>query len=90
VAEDHRLRKLEWWSELAEAEDDDIFAPGLDASYDLRKPSMRGADLLRELIEFCSLEVDTAVLDTMVDNALDKDDWRDLVEEVRGCLQPED
>jgi hypothetical protein len=90
VAEDHRLRKLEWWSELADAEDDDIFAPGLDASYDLRKPSMRGAELLGELIAFCGLDVDTAALDAMVDNSLDKDDWRDVVEEVRGCLQPED
>ena len=43
TAKDHRLVKLEWWSELAEVEDDEVFTPALDANYDLRKPSGRGA-----------------------------------------------
>ena len=39
AAEEHDLVQLEWWSELAEVEDDAVFAPGLDAHYDLRKPN---------------------------------------------------
>jgi hypothetical protein len=87
VAEDHRLRKLEWWGELADVEDDDVFAPGLDASYDLRKPSARGADLLHELVTFCNLEIDMSVLDG---DRVDKDDWRDVVRDVASCLQQQD
>jgi hypothetical protein len=87
VAEDHRLRKLEWWGELADVEDDDVFAPGLDASYDLRKPSERGADLLHELVTFCNLEIDMSVLDG---DRVDKDDWRDVVRDVASCLQQQD
>jgi hypothetical protein len=87
TAEIHELHKLEWWEELADAEDDDVFAPGEDSSYDLRKPSARGAALLRELASFCRMEVDSDVLDGP---SIDKNDWRDLVDELRGCLQPED
>jgi len=87
TADEHALRKLEWWSELAEVEDDSVFAPGLDASYDLRKPSARGAELLRELIAFCNLDLDTSVLDGP---SVDRDDWRDLLSEVSGCLRPAD
>src|SRR5581483_8353171 len=50
TAEGHRLHKLEWWEELADVSDDTVFEPGEDAGYDLRKPSARGAQLLRELI----------------------------------------
>ena len=42
VATEHDLVALEWWGELAEVEDDAVFAPGLDAAYDLRKPSASG------------------------------------------------
>jgi hypothetical protein len=87
VAEDHQLRKLEWWGELADVEDDDLFAPAEDASYDLRKPSSRGADLVRELVEFCNLEIDTSVLD---DSTVNKDDWRDVIRDVESCLQQQD
>ena len=87
VAEEHELRKLEWWSELADVEDDRVFTPGLDARYDLTKPSASGAELLRELIAFCDLDLDTSVLDGP---SFDRDDWRDLLHEVRGCLQPQD
>jgi hypothetical protein len=87
VAKEHELVQLEWWSELAEVEDDNVFAPGLDANYDLRKPSARGAELLVELIEFCDLDLDTSILDGP---EIDRDDWRDVLAEVTGCLRPED
>jgi hypothetical protein len=87
TAKEHRLVKLEWWSELAEVEDDDAFNPGLDASYDLRKPSTRGAELMRELVAFCDLDLDTSVLDGP---SIDRDDWRDVLDQVSGCLQLQD
>jgi hypothetical protein len=86
IAEDHRLRKLEWWSELADVDDDELFTPSLDASYDLRKPSSRAADLVRDLVAFCNLDADLTVLD---DDAVDKDDWREIVSQVQSCLQPQ-
>ncbi|MEP7019453.1 MAG: hypothetical protein ABI808_02295 [Pseudonocardiales bacterium] len=90
TAEEHELHKLEWWSELEEVEDDDVFTPGLDATYDLRRPSVAGAELLRELADFCGLEGDTALLDEDVDKNTDKDDWNSLVTEVETCLQLQD
>lgn len=87
TAKDHRLVKLEWWSTLADVDDDAVFAPGLDADYDLRKPSARGAELVRELVAFCDLDADTSVLDGP---SVDRDDWRALVDQVSGCLQPQD
>ncbi|MGH3265129.1 MAG: hypothetical protein ACRDNS_24405 [Trebonia sp.] len=87
TADEHALGKLEWWSQVADIEDDAMFAPGLDASYDLRKPSARGAELVRELAAFCRLEADTGVLDRP---SVDKDDWRDLVVEVQSCLAEQD
>jgi hypothetical protein len=87
TAKEHRLVKLEWWSELAEQDDDELFAPADDAVYDLRKPSTPGADLLRELVAFCDLDADTTVLDGP---SIDRDDWAELVSEVRTCLQPQD
>ena len=86
TAETHELHKLEWWEELADAEDD-LFEPGEDSAYDLRKPSAGGADLVRELASFCRLEIDEGVLDGP---SIDKTDWRDLIDEVVGCMQPED
>lgn len=86
-ADDHALKRLEWWSELADIEDDAVFAPGLDADYDLRKPSGRGAELVRELVAFCELDADLSVLEG---STIDRDDWRELVEQVRGCLTPLD
>jgi hypothetical protein len=88
TAEEHELHKLEWWEQLADIEDDEIFAP--ETSYDLRKPSEDGAELLAELIDFCNLEVDTDALDSAADKNADRDDWRDLVAEVQTCLQPQD
>ena len=87
TAKGHRLVKLEWWSELADEEDDAVFAPADDAVYDLRKPNAPGADLLRELADFCGLDADTDVLDGP---SIDRDDWNELVTEVRTCLEPQD
>ena len=87
TAKDHRLVKLEWWSELADVEDDEVFTPGLDANYDLRKPSGRGAELLRELIAFCDLDIDTSVLDGP---NIDRDDWRDVLDEVVTSFDRDD
>jgi hypothetical protein len=87
TAKEHRLVKLEWWNELADEADDDAFAPTDDASYDLRKPSADGAELVRELAEFCGLEADLDVLDGA---SIDKDDWAELVTEIRTCSQPQD
>ena len=86
TAEGHPLVKLEWWDELAEVEDDAAFTPDEGARYDLRKPSARGAELLRELAEFCRLEADTDVLDGP---SIDKDDWTALVTEVETCFRLE-
>jgi hypothetical protein len=85
TAEEHRLVKLEWWGDLADQEDDETFAP--ETVYDLRKPSAKGAALLRELADFCGLEVDTHVLDQP---SIDRDDWSALVAEVRTCFRRED
>jgi hypothetical protein len=87
VAKDHRLVKLEWWSELADVEDDEVFTPGLDADYDLRKPSARGAELVRELVAFCHLDVDTDVLDGP---NIDRDDWREVLDEVIPSFDRDD
>ena len=87
TAKDHRLVKLEWWSELADVEDDAVFTPSLDANYDLRKPSGRGANLLRELIGFCDLDIDTSVLDG---SSIDRDDWRDVLDEVVTSFDRDD
>ena len=86
-AKEHRLVKLEWWSELADEEDDDAFAPADDATFDLRKPSTKGAELFRELAEFCRLEAD---LDVLEGPTVDRDDWADLVTEIRTCFDPRD
>jgi hypothetical protein len=87
TAAEHALRKLEWWSELADVEDEAQFAPSEDEHYDLRKPSQGGAQLVRELAAFCRLDADTSVLDGP---SVDREDWRELVAEVATCLQPQD
>jgi hypothetical protein len=87
TAKSHRLVKLEWWNELADEENDDLFAPEEDATYDLRKPSTSGAELVRELAEFCSLDADLGVLDGP---SVDREDWRQLISEIESCFQLED
>ena len=86
TAETHELHKLEWWEQLADA-DDDLFEPSEDSTYDLRKPSDGGADLVRELASFCRLEIGEGVLDGP---SIDKTDWRELIDEVAGCMEPAD
>jgi hypothetical protein len=93
TAKEHRLVKLEWWGELADEQDDELFLPQEGATYDLRKPSAAGTDLLRELVEFCGLELDPEVLDILDSPSVatsDRDDWRDLVTEVATCFRQED
>jgi hypothetical protein len=90
TAKSHRLVRLEWWSELADEEDDDAFAPDDDLTFDLRKPSSRAAELVRQLAEFCRLEADLDVLDGPNIGSVDRDDWADLITEVRTCFEPED
>ncbi|MDT4925931.1 MAG: hypothetical protein QOG01_3644 [Pseudonocardiales bacterium] len=87
TAKAHRLHKLEWWTELEDVEDDDAFAPADDAHFDLRKPSARGAELVRQLADFCGLEADTDVLDGP---SIDKDDWSALIIEIETCFDPQD
>ena len=89
TAKDHELVHLEWWSELAEtkpAEDEEIFTPQPDASYDLTVPNTRGSELLRELADFCDLDADVADLEDPIDEAT----WTRLVTEVESCLRPQD
>jgi hypothetical protein len=85
-AKGHELVKLEWWSELADTEDDTIFAPEPDAVYDLTAPSTAGAELVRELVDFCDLEAEEADLD----DPIDADTWTRIVAEIKTCLQLED
>ena len=85
-AKGHRLHKLEWWSELADLDDED-FTPHEDATYDLRKPTEGGAALVVELAEFCDLDADLDVLDGP---NVDRDDWRALVDEVQTCFELQD
>ena len=86
TATEHDLQRLEWWNELKEIEDDDVFAPGLDGSYDLRKPSVRGVELVEELVAFCNLQADVDELEP----GMNKDDWAAVVDEVVGCFEPQD
>jgi len=76
-AKEHALIKLERWAELAEA-DDEAFEPLDEDSYDLREPSTRGGELLRELVAFCDLEVDAESLEDPIEG----DDWTSLLADV--------
>ena len=87
AAKEHELVQLEWWSELAEVEDDAVFAPGARRALRPAQAVASGAELLRELIAYCNLELDTAVLD---ESTVDRDDWRDLLDEVVTCFKPQD
>jgi hypothetical protein len=87
TAEGHELHKLEWWSELADVSDDEVFRAAEDARYDLRKPSTSGVELLREISAFCKLEADTTVLD---EASINRDDWTAVVAEIRTCLREAD
>jgi hypothetical protein len=86
-AKDHALAKLEWWSEVAGIEDDESFEADSESRFDLRKPSTDGAELVRELAAFANLDLDTSPLDMA---SVNRDDWRELVEAVTACLQPQD
>jgi hypothetical protein len=90
TAKEHRLMKLEFWTELADQDDDEAFTPEDAASFDLRKPSTAATELLRELVDFCGLEMDAELLGILDNAAIDRDDWRELVTEVETCFQQQD
>jgi hypothetical protein len=86
TAKSHDLVKLEWWSELAEEDDDEIFEPAEDAVFDLSTASEASAEVVQQLVAFCDLEADGAALG-------DPDaeySWESIVAEIRSCLQLED
>jgi hypothetical protein len=89
VATDHELAGLEWWGELADVpaeEEVAVFTPEDEATFDLRKPSSSGAELVRELAIFCDLSGDLASLDEPIDPKT----WTAFVTEVQTCLQVQD
>jgi hypothetical protein len=90
TAREHRLVKLEFWELLRDEEDDEAFAPDDDATYDLRKPSGPSVELVRELVEFCNLEPDGELIGLLDNSSIDRDDWRELIDEVVTCFQPQD
>ena len=70
VATEHHLRRLEWWEELAEVDDDEVFTPAADSSIDLRRPSADGAELIAEVAAFCDLEdLDRSLLEGDVERS---------------------
>jgi hypothetical protein len=85
-AKDHELVKLEWWGELAEQDDDNIFNAALDASYDLTRPSSKAAELVEELAAFCGIEVEDGELDDPIEDEV----WDSIVGEITTCLEPQD
>lgn len=90
---EHELTRLPWWEQAADLDDED-FEPAPDASYDLRKPSARGAGLLRDLATFCRLEEDLDAADwadlTDPEEPLDRRVFTELRDEIVTCLQPQD
>jgi hypothetical protein len=86
-ADDHDLMRLELWDRIRGEEDDEAFAPDGGSRYDLTAPSAAGADLLRQLVDYCQLTVDLDVLD---DDSVDPDAWAALVSEVASCFATED
>jgi hypothetical protein len=82
-AREHELTRLQWWEEIRDVEDEQ-FEPR--AEYDLRKPTARGASLLRELAVFCDLDAD---LDDL-EEPLDRGVFGELRDEIVTCLQQED
>ena len=87
AATDHALVALEWWTELADEDDDEAFTPTSENTYDLRKPSADGSELVRDLVGFCNLDADLSILDAASVNA---QDWADLVREISSCLTLQD
>jgi hypothetical protein len=91
TATEHELVHLEWWSELADVEDDEVFRPEEDLRYDLTAPSTDAAELLEELIDFCNLDADAESLGDPEDaESIDPATWTALVTEVQTCFQPQD
>lgn len=85
-ADEHDLTALPKWDRVRDENDDEAFAPDPRARFDLTAPSDRGAQLVRELAQYTSLDADFAALD---DDPIDDEAWRDMVREIAGCLAPE-
>lgn len=85
-ADEHELVKLEWWDDVRDA-DDEAFVPDEGDSFDLSAPTPAGAELLRELSDFCELDADADFLDAPV---IDTAAWNDLVAELVTCFDRQD
>lgn len=86
-ATEHDLIQLPQWYRVRDENDDEAFAPGPRTRFDLMAPSDRGAQLIRELAQYTSMDADLTGLD---DDPIDADAWADMVAEIAGCLAPED
>jgi hypothetical protein len=91
AATQHDLVRLERWAELAEVEDDDVFRPTSENSYDLTAPSERALDLVAELLDYCDLEVDLDTLGDVSDaRAIELTAWDNVVTQIALCLRRAD
>ena len=86
TAKDHDLVKLEWWTELADEEDDEIFAPAEEVVFDLTTASEPSAEVVEQLVAFLDLEAEGAALG----DADAEYTWDSIVAEIRTCFQIED
>ena len=82
-AGDHELTHLERWSELADEQDDALFAPTLELSYDMETPTEGSIELILQLAAFCNLEVE----EDRLSEPVDPEDWAAVRDEVRSCLR---
>ncbi len=90
-ATEHELARLERWSELADDDDDSIYTPTAEFTYDLTKPSESALDLVAELLDFCDLDADLDLLGDISNAAkIDRKAWSTVVAEIATCLIPED
>ncbi len=80
----HNLHTLEWWEELADVEDDEVFEP--EDSYDLSARSTAGAEVLRELIAFIDLDIDEDDLG----DPIEPDVWNAAIDEIKLNLKPQE
>lgn len=87
-AEDHELTRLPRWDQVRDPElaPDELFAPALDAVYDLTMPSSQATPLLRELLRFCELDADADALTEPIDPVT----WNAAVTDLVSCLRRED
>jgi hypothetical protein len=91
TATEHDLMRLEWWGELADVEDDELFEPSAENRYDLTAPSETALDVVAELADYCAVDSDLDTLGDLSDAAaIDQDAWDGFVTELATCLKPQD